>query len=37
MNWKHVLSIVGLLALGALIQSKTGLFKKIPVVGGFFA
>jgi hypothetical protein len=36
-NWKHLLSIVGLLALGALIQSKTGIFKKIPVIGSFFA
>lgn len=33
MNWKHLVSIVGLLFLGAVIQSKTGLFKKIPVLG----
>jgi hypothetical protein len=32
-NWKHLLSIVGLLILGAIIQSKTGIFKKIPVIG----
>lgn len=37
MNWKHILSIVALLALGALIQSKTRIFSKIPVVGGLFA
>lgn len=37
MNWKHLLSIVGLLALGALIHAKTGIFKKIPLVGQFFA
>lgn len=37
MNWKQVFTVVGLLALGALIHAKTGVFKKIPVVGGFFA
>jgi hypothetical protein len=33
MNWKHLLSIIGLLILGAVIQSKTKIFSKIPVVG----
>jgi hypothetical protein len=32
-NWKHLLGIVGLLILGAVIQAKTGIFKKIPVIG----
>ncbi len=33
MNWKHLLSIVGLLILGAIIQSKTKIFSKIPGLG----
>lgn len=37
MNWKHVLSIVALLALGALIQAKTGIFRKIPLIGGLYS
>ena len=37
MNAKQILTVVGLLALGALIQVKTGIFKKIPVIGGFFS
>lgn len=34
MNWKHLLAVVALLILGAVIQAKTGVFKKIPVIGG---
>jgi len=37
MSTKQIFTVVGLLALGALIHAKTGIFKKIPVIGGFFA
>jgi hypothetical protein len=32
-NWKHLLGIAAILFLGAVIQSKTGIFKKIPALG----
>jgi hypothetical protein len=32
-NWKHLLGIVVILFLGAVIQSKTKLFSKIPGLG----
>lgn len=34
MNWKHLLALVAVMILGAVIQAKTGIFKKIPVIGG---